>query len=41
MYVTGHDTIYQWRCAGAKAAISGTPFKLDRRGFIADFWKQV
>ncbi|HUB95086.1 MAG TPA: hypothetical protein VL993_04165 [Stellaceae bacterium] len=41
MYVTGHDTIYRWRCAGAKAAIAATEFKLDRRGFISQFWKRV
>jgi hypothetical protein len=41
MYVTGHDTIYQWRCAGKAAAVTGTPLALDRRGFIARFWKRV
>jgi hypothetical protein len=40
MYVTGHDTIYHWRCAG-KRAVTGTPLALDRRGFIARFWKRV
>jgi hypothetical protein len=39
MYVTGHDTIYRWRCNGRQAAIAGQPLKLDRRGFIAKFWK--
>ncbi len=35
MYVTGHDTIYRWRCDGAKAATSGEPLAVDRRGFIS------
>jgi hypothetical protein len=39
MYVTGHDTIYRWRCTGTKAAIEGQPLHLDSRGFIAEFWK--
>jgi hypothetical protein len=41
MYVTGHDTIYRWRCDGTKAAISGEPLQVDRRGFIARLWKPV
>ena len=41
MYVTGHDTIYRWRCDGTKAAISGEPLAVDRRGFIARLWKPV
>jgi len=38
-FVTGHDTIYRWRCRGGRAATVGTPMKLDRRGFIARYWK--
>jgi hypothetical protein len=41
MYVTGHATIYQWRCDGPKAAITGTAFTVDDHGFIAQMWKQV
>jgi hypothetical protein len=41
MVVTGHDTTYRWRCAGKKAAVTGTPLALDQRGFIARFWKRV
>jgi hypothetical protein len=39
MYVTGHDTLYNWRCSGKRAAIVGQPLRLDRRGFIANLWK--
>lgn len=41
MSATGHDTAYRWRCNGARAAIVGAPLKLDRRGFIARFWKRA
>lgn len=41
MYVTGHDTIYRWHCDGPKAATSGEPLAVDRRGFISRFWKPV
>jgi hypothetical protein len=38
-YVTGHDSIYRWRCRGGRAAPVGAAMKLDRRGFIARYWK--
>jgi hypothetical protein len=41
MYVTGHDTIYRWRCDAAKAATMGEPIEVDRRGFISRLWKPV
>lgn len=39
MYVTGHDTIYRWRCSGGRAATEGAPMEVDQRGFIARYWK--
>ena len=39
MYVTGHDTIYRWRCQGAKAETTGEPLEIDRQGFISRYWK--
>lgn len=39
--VTGHDSIYRWRCVGARAAASGPAREVDARGFIARFWKRV
>ena len=39
--VTGHDSIYRWRCIGKKAAASGPPRAVDARGFIASLWKRV
>ena len=41
MYVTGHDTIYRWRCQGGKAATTGEPLAVDQRGFISRLWKPV
>ncbi|HTV87782.1 MAG TPA: hypothetical protein VME41_02090 [Stellaceae bacterium] len=41
MYVTGHDTVYRWRCSGGKAATVGPPWPVDQRGFITRFWKRA
>jgi hypothetical protein len=41
MYVTGHDTIYAWRCDGPQAAIAKTVFQVDPRGFIRQVWKRA
>ncbi len=41
MYVTGHDTLYSWRCAGASAAAGAPIGKLDARGFFPDYWKKL
>jgi hypothetical protein len=40
-YVTGHATIYQWRCDGTRAVASGSALSVDDRGFVAQYWKQV
>lgn len=41
MVVTGHDTLYSWRCVG-RAAQAGAPAgKLDARGFFAENWKPL
>jgi hypothetical protein len=37
-FATGHDTIYAYRCRSGKPEITGTVFKLDRRGFAAALW---
>ncbi|MGH7105824.1 MAG: hypothetical protein ACREFT_04895 [Acetobacteraceae bacterium] len=41
MYVTGHDTIYRWRCHDGDALTTATVFSIDPRGFITQFWKRV
>lgn len=40
MAATGHDTIYEWRCAGTKAVAGRRVLKVDR-GFIAENWKSM
>ncbi len=41
MYLTGHDTIYAWRCAGARAATGAPRWRVDARGFIASHWRRM
>lgn len=41
MAATGHDTVYEWRCAGKKAVISKQVETVDRRGFISENWRQL
>ncbi len=41
MYVTGHDTIYDWRCNGPKASPTKAVFHTDPRGFVAEMWKEA
>jgi hypothetical protein len=38
--VTGHDTIYTWRCIGGRAQAGAPIAKLDPRGFFDKYWKQ-
>lgn len=38
MAATGHDTIYEWRCAGGKPVIARKFHNVDDRGFVADAW---
>jgi len=41
MSVTGHDTIYQWRCVGTSAVAGGEVERTDERGFFIRFWRRV
>jgi hypothetical protein len=40
-FVTGHDTIYQWRCEGTAAVAGGEVERIDERGFFTRFWQRV
>jgi hypothetical protein len=40
-YVTGHDTIYRWRCDGARAETVGAVLHVDPRGFVAENWRRA
>ena len=40
-YVTGHDSIYRWRCTQG-APVAGEPVEpVDGRGFIARYWRPI
>ena len=41
MYLTGHDSIYAWRCAGTQAATGAPRLRVDARGFIASHWRRM
>lgn len=41
MYVTGHNTIFDWRCEKGKAVAGRTLAKVDKRGYIADIWYRI
>ncbi|MGH8427244.1 MAG: hypothetical protein ACRES7_04585 [Gammaproteobacteria bacterium] len=41
MYVTGHDTIYDWRCRGALPVADKTLGRIDERGYIAGIWYPI
>ncbi len=40
-YATGHVTIFDWRCRDGAAVIAKQQFQVDRRGFVAEFWRQL
>lgn len=39
--VTGHDTIYSWRCAGRIARPGRPDAKVDKEGFFQRYWKRA
>jgi hypothetical protein len=40
-YATGHATIFDWRCHDGAPVIAKQRFKVDRRGFVAGFWRHL
>jgi hypothetical protein len=40
-YVTGHDTIYIWRCKAGKAEIDRQGFHVDKQGYIVEIWYAI
>jgi hypothetical protein len=40
-FAAGHDTIYAWACHNGAPRIIRQISKVDSRGFIAQFWKQL
>jgi len=41
MAASGHDTIYEWSCKGHHAVAGRVVMKVDRRGYVADNWKEI
>lgn len=41
MYVTGHDTIYDWSCAGTAPKRGQRVSELDARGYVASIWHRI
>jgi hypothetical protein len=39
--VTGHETVYEWRCRDGVPEIVRQVLQVDARGFIADFWYEL
>jgi len=39
--VTGHETIYTWRCDGTRAVIDRQVEQVDPQGFVAGNWRRV
>ncbi len=39
--VTGHDTIYAWRCTQGKPVVDKQVFQVDKQGFIAEIWYAI
>lgn len=37
-YVTGHATVYEWRCTGGKGEIVKEIATPDARGYLSDIW---
>jgi hypothetical protein len=40
MYVTGHDTIYEWRCVEGRA-VATKVMTVDAQGYVANNWKPL
>ncbi len=41
MAATGHDTIYSWRCVGARAVVTKAIVAVDPEGYDAGNWKAL
>lgn len=41
MYVTGHDTLYDWSCADGSPRRGMQTTALDTRGFVASIWHRI
>lgn len=40
-YVTGHASLYGWRCDGAEAAIIRQVAHADAQGYVSEYWRPL
>jgi hypothetical protein len=40
-YISGHASIFQWRCRDGQPATTGQAEPIDAQGFIARYWKAL
>jgi hypothetical protein len=40
-YITGHDSIWAWRCVKGVPETTGPPAALDRQGYLVRYWKML
>lgn len=40
-YVTGHATLYAWRCDGERATIARQVAHADAAGYVAEYWRKL
>ncbi len=41
MVVTGHDTIYEWKCVNGVPTIAKQTAQVDAQGFLSNIWYQI
>ncbi len=41
MYVTGHDTVNDWRCVDGRAEAVEQVGNVDAAGYLADIWYPI
>jgi hypothetical protein len=39
--VTGHDTIFEWRCQAGEPRVVRQTLSVDPQGFVAEYWKAL
>jgi len=39
--VTGRATVYEWKCNAGKPEVGQQVFRVDSRGYLADFWYEL
>jgi hypothetical protein len=40
-YISGHDSIYRWRCTHGAPVASGPARPVDAHGFFTQYWKPL